>query len=358
MRAIIVLTLITTVLFAEEQHHVTVPIEQQTAWVAPAEGFMKQPAKSDDAHSVFIEEPPSQLVNDEQITSIDEDFTIIADEESNKEIEAIAKSPAIENKENFSVVQTAEEKNSPITSVETPVTLSTTDEIPSDTELAALEAEVNGEPTKTTGIFVDIGQIFSGAPTIYSVLLLMSIGSLALCIYLAFALRSSSLLPKDKIITLQGHLQNRDFTSALVTCQQEESVLFKMMARGLEIRSSNYETLIDGITTEGKKITASLWQKIGLLNDVAMIAPMLGLLGTVLGMFYAFYDLNRSSESVAALFDGLGVSVGTTVAGLIVAIAAMIFHAVMKYRLMRQLQMVEAKAQTLAKLIFQSSSIS
>ena len=52
---------------------------------------------------------------------------------------------------------------------------------------------------------------------------------------------------------------------------------------------------------------------------------MIGLLGTVLGMFYAFYDLNRSMESISALFDGLGVSVGTTVGGLIVAILALMY---------------------------------
>ncbi len=78
---------------------------------------------------------------------------------------------------------------------------------------------------------------------------------------------------------------------------------------------------------------------------------MLGLLGTVLGMFYAFYDLNRSMESVSLLFDGLGISVGTTVAGLIVAIVAMVLYAISKYRLVRILASVETEAQTFASLI-------
>jgi biopolymer transport protein ExbB len=82
-----------------------------------------------------------------------------------------------------------------------------------------------------------------------------------------------------------------------------------------------------------------------------VIAPMIGLLGTVLGMFYAFYDLNRSMESISALFDGLGVSVGTTVGGLIVAILALMFHAITKYRLTRQLAVIETEAHSLANLI-------
>jgi biopolymer transport protein ExbB len=82
-----------------------------------------------------------------------------------------------------------------------------------------------------------------------------------------------------------------------------------------------------------------------------VIAPMLGLLGTVLGMFYAFYDLNRSMESISALFDGLGISVGTTVGGLVVAILALMFHAITKYRLTRQLSVIENEAHSLANLI-------
>ncbi len=85
---------------------------------------------------------------------------------------------------------------------------------------------------------------------------------------------------------------------------------------------------------------------------------MLGLLGTVLGMFYAFYDINRSIESISTLFDGLGVSVGTTVAGLSVAILALILHSTAKYRLVRTLAHIENEAQSLATLIDDRISVS
>jgi biopolymer transport protein ExbB/TolQ len=68
-------------------------------------------------------------------------------------------------------------------------------------------------------------------------------------------------------------------------------------------------------------------------------------------MFYAFYDINRSIESISTLFDGLGVSVGTTVAGLIVAILALMLHSFAKYRLVKVLATVENEAQSLATLI-------
>ena len=109
--------------------------------------------------------------------------------------------------------------------------------------------------------------------------------------------------------------------------------------------------MLELMKAEGKRASHKLWQRISLLNDVAIIAPMLGLLGTVLGMFYAFYDLNRSMESISALFDGLGISVGTTVGGLIVALIALFFHAMSKHRLMKQLILIESEANTMAHLI-------
>ena len=102
---------------------------------------------------------------------------------------------------------------------------------------------------------------------------------------------------------------------------------------------------------EGKRCGVSLWQRISVLNDIAIIAPMLGLLGTVLGLFYAFYDVNRSADTLASIFDGLGIAVGTTVVGLVVAILAMVFYATLKLRVVRLLNTIENEAVTLGHLI-------
>ena len=61
-------------------------------------------------------------------------------------------------------------------------------------------------------------------------------------------------------------------------------------------------------------------------------------------MFYAFYNLNRSLEGISILFDGLGISVGTTLAGLVVAILAMVLCTLLKYRLTKSLTAVENEA--------------
>jgi biopolymer transport protein ExbB len=109
--------------------------------------------------------------------------------------------------------------------------------------------------------------------------------------------------------------------------------------------------MMDSIKSEGKRASTAFWQRLSLLNDIVIIAPMLGLLGTVIGMFYAFYDVNRSVESINALFDGLGIAVGTTVMGLIVAIFSMILYTTLKYRIVNTLSLVENEALSLSSLI-------
>lgn len=132
---------------------------------------------------------------------------------------------------------------------------------------------------------------------------------------------------------------------------ETKTFLLQNACLGNLARRHGLNVMIDTMKSEGKRSTVTFWQRINILNEIAIIAPMLGLLGTVLGMFYAFYDLNRSVESVSLLFDGLGISVGTTVAGLVVAILAMILYSIAKYRLVRILANVENEAQTFATLI-------
>jgi len=225
----------------------------------------------------------------------------------------------------------------------------------SDDEMAKLQAEVDGPNPlileKNDGIAIDLLQVFAGSPTIYAILLILSVGSFCIWLYTFSFLRSSNLISSKALGPLREKLVQKQYGDALSLCQQNDSLLFRMLASGLLARGHGKEFILDSMKSEGRRISSGMWQKISLLNDIAMIAPMLGLLGTVMGMFYAFYDLNRSMESISALFDGLGISVGTTVAGLAVAILAMMFHSMTKYRLARQLALVENEANSLANYI-------
>jgi biopolymer transport protein ExbB len=210
---------------------------------------------------------------------------------------------------------------------------------------------------KPAGITVDLQQAFAGSPIIYSLLLAMSVISVGIWLYAVIAVRASARVPKTFLTSLQNKLSSNSFDEVLVLCEEKRSLLSRMLISGIYSRRHGLPVMIEAMKAEGKRSTISFWQKIGLLNDIAIIAPMLGLLGTVLGMFYAFYDINRSMESISTLFDGLGISVGTTVAGLVVAILALILHSTAKYRLVKALAHVENEAQNMAVLIDDRTSI-
>jgi biopolymer transport protein ExbB len=264
---------------------------------------------------------------------------------STKAVELNTESPAVET------VLAETSKGLPNAALSPTIVEQTSVDLEDDIAAIEKEEEKVAEKVKPTGIVIDLGQVFAGSPMIYMVLFTLSIASIGIWAYALLSLRTHELLPAEPLKEIREKLTAKNYNEALALCEKNRTVLFQMLSTGIQSRKQGQNAVLELMTSEGRRSSTKLWQKISLLNDIAVIAPMIGLLGTVLGMFYAFYDLNRSMESISALFDGLGVSVGTTVGGLIVAILALMFHAITKYRLTRQLAVIETEAHSLANLI-------
>lgn len=198
---------------------------------------------------------------------------------------------------------------------------------------------------------LDIKTVFSSAPLIYSLLSMMSVASMGIWLYSLITFRAKDIMPEKFRVDLRTLLETQQYDQAHKLCSAKDNLLSSLIKTGLSIRDLGPQVMLDAMKSEGKRASTAFWQRLSLLNDIVIIAPMLGLLGTVIGMFYAFYDVNRSIESINALFDGLGIAVGTTVMGLIVAILAMIFYITLKYRVVRTLSLVENEALHLTALI-------
>lgn len=198
---------------------------------------------------------------------------------------------------------------------------------------------------------LDLKKVFGSAPIIYFLLLIMSIASISIWLYSLFTFRPKDIMPEKFRNELRSLLETEQYDLAQKLCASKENLLASLVRSGLSSRNLGPQMMLDAMKYEGKRASTSFWQRLSLLNDVVIIAPMLGLLGTVIGMFYAFYDVNRSIESINSLFDGLGIAVGTTVSGLIVAILAMIFYTTLKYRVVKTLSLVENEALSLSTLI-------
>ena len=198
---------------------------------------------------------------------------------------------------------------------------------------------------------LDLKTVFSAAPVIYTLLAMMSVASMGIWLYSLITFRAKDIMPESFRNEIRSLLLAQQYKQAGDLCETKKNILASLIKTGLTTRDFGPQVMIDAMKSEGKRASTAFWQRLSLLNDIVIIAPMLGLLGTVIGMFYAFYDVNRSIESINALFDGLGIAVGTTVMGLIVAILAMIFHTTLKYRVVSTLSLVENEALNLSALI-------
>lgn len=198
---------------------------------------------------------------------------------------------------------------------------------------------------------LDLFQIFKASPFIYSLLFFFSLFAFTIWLYSLLTLRRPSVIPPSFVQTITDLLVKKEFDKALKLCKRDSHYTAQIIASGLLSRNYGHEAVIEAMQKEGKRCGITLWQRIALINDVTLIAPMLGLLGTVLGLFYAFYDVNRSPDTLASIFDGLGVAVGTTVAGLLVAIFSMVFYATLKFRVVRLLNSLENETLSLSHLI-------
>ena len=207
------------------------------------------------------------------------------------------------------------------------------------------------DSSTSTSPVLDLSKVFNGSPIIYSTLLIMSIFSFVLWLYSLLTLRISDMMPQPFLSQIRQQIAEKSFESALETCQQDNNFASEIISSGISARRHGPQVIMDAIQAEGRRLGLGLWQRISLLNDVVVVAPMLGLLGTVLGMFYAFYDTSQTAESFTTIFDGLGIAIGTTVAGLIVAILAMIFHTTLKFRIVKLLNAIEDEALSIGNLI-------
>lgn len=190
---------------------------------------------------------------------------------------------------------------------------------------------------------LDIQAVFKASPIIYSILLCLSIFALTIWLFTILSFRNKKMIDKKIIEEIKNSLIKNEYEKALEICKKSPSPLTSMVASGLLNRKRGYQIMIEAVKSEGERITASKWQKLAWLNDITVISPMLGLLGTILGIFYAFYDMHRSVESIIGVFDGIGIAVGTTVAGLVVAILSMILHATLRSHLSKILNTIETE---------------
>lgn len=158
-------------------------------------------------------------------------------------------------------------------------------------------------------------------------IILCSIASLAIIIERAWSLQRKRVLPHDLVTQLwQIHSKNQLNDSVLAKLR-ETSPLGRVLAAGLINRNHSREVMKESIEEVGRQVVLELERYLNTLGTIASITPLLGLLGTVIGMIKVFTAITMAGVGdPAVLAGGISEALITTAAGLSVAIPSLMAH--------------------------------
>lgn len=166
----------------------------------------------------------------------------------------------------------------------------------------------------------------SGAPVMIPI---------AICSMLALALsferwrgvRRSRVL-SSKIDEIEAAMNKGDFDAAIQACEADESSMARILRAGLRRRGHAIAAVETAMEDQAAKELEKLRSNIRALQVIASVAPLLGLLGTVLGIQEAFHRVVKTKMGEPEMLaSGIEVALVTTIAGLCVAIPTMLVAA-------------------------------
>lgn len=178
---------------------------------------------------------------------------------------------------------------------------------------------------------------------------LMSVATVAFVIYHFIYVRPEKLVPQDLTENVLSLLERREYDKATAVCRQQPNIVSAIALKGLEKAPKGHAVLEDAIQYEGKARIERMWQNLTYLGDLGIIAPMVGLLGTIIGMIEAFSYFKAGSINPQVLTQGLAKAMVNTAGGLVIAVPALAFYSYFRGRL----SMITSTAETVASEIAQ-----
>lgn len=141
-----------------------------------------------------------------------------------------------------------------------------------------------------------------------------------------FAIKAATEVDSNFMLQIKDSVLNGNIESAKIRCAQTNTPVARLTEKGISRIGSPLEDINTAIENAGRLEVYKLEKNVSILATIAGAAPMIGFLGTVIGMVLAFHELATSSgqAQMGSLAEGIYTAMTTTVAGLIVGIIAYI----------------------------------
>lgn len=193
----------------------------------------------------------------------------------------------------------------------------------------AAQAVQDAEPVveeKTLSLFDLMLSGGLGGQIIILILFILLFAAVYIYFERLFAIKAASQVDKNFMLQIKDSVLNGNIESAKMRCAQSDSPVARLTQKGISRIGSPLEDINTAIENAGRLEVYKLEKNVSILATIAGAAPMIGFLGTVIGMVLAFHELATSSgqAQMGALAEGIYTAMTTTVAGLIVGIIAYI----------------------------------
>src|SRR6266436_9846861 len=203
--------------------------------------------------------------------------------------------------------------------------------------------------------------ILHAGPVMY-VLLALSVFSVMLVITYLMTIRRGAVVSSGFMATADALLRKRDYLGLLAVSNRHGEAIARIVQKVLDFTTKNphadFEQVREIAETEGTRVASSLNNRVTYLADIGMIAPLLGLLGTVFGIIHSFGALGADigSARYVALSRGISEALVNTAAGLAIGIPAMMAYAFFRGKAQKLISELEsATTHVLALLSLQFS---
>ncbi len=230
---------------------------------------------------------------------------------------------------------------------ETPAPTTATAPAPPQTEAVTAPATAGSYKAMTLWDMVMSGGV------VMMIIIALSVVALGMAIYFMVTLTPNREVPLQFVKRAQAQIRAGDLRGAYQMCEDRDEFIANVLRAGLRLHGHDRYVVQEAMQSEGERRAMAMWQKISYLNNIGVLAPLLGLLGTVISMIGAFGAIayNDAQSRSLAMADNVAKAMVNTAAGLALAIMALIFYYYLRGRVVTIIAHVEAHASEFVELI-------
>lgn len=210
-------------------------------------------------------------------------------------------------------------------------------------DAASVQLDENGNPIPTEETISIWQLIQDGGWYIMIPLGILSIMAIYIFLERYMAIRKASKMEKDFMNKIKDYIHDGKIDAAKKLCEGSNTPVAKMLEKGIARIGRPIKDISASIENTAKLEVYKMEKNLSTLATVAGAAPMIGFLGTVLGMIFTFHAMKISGNGVeiSALSGGIMQAMVTTVAGLIIGIIAYIAYNTLVAKVDKVVHMIE-----------------